>query len=91
MHWCLAKTNHVPLRQSYLRVCKTAQVKSDRYRHANRINVLLAGIGYNFRPLLRRFRFFCVWISIWVRGADNKNDGQSFFMAAILWMPRSKS
>lgn len=31
----------------------------------DRINALLAGIGYNFRLLLRGFRLFCAWIFIW--------------------------
>jgi transposase, IS5 family len=49
----LAKKNNVDLRQTYERVVKRAAIKSGRYRHAKQINALSAGIGYNFRLLLR--------------------------------------
>ena len=49
----------------------------------DKINALLAGIGYNFRQLLRWLRFFCVdiWLQLWQWSL--KNSESVFYRFAI--------
>ena len=75
----LAKKNSLDLRQTYECVVKRAAIKSGRYKSidGDKINALLADIGYNFRLLLRWLRFFCfnIGLRLWVLLFKNRESG----------------